>query len=150
MLTTSPNTRTSRGLVLFDGECPFCRKTISLLKRLDWLQQLTFQNCRETERLPKTSPPLDPARMIEEMHLVTPDHKAVYSGFKAFRWIAGRIPLLWALVPLMYLPGIPALGQRAYLWIAKNRFNLVPCHNGVCQIPSSKGRGVRDETRLKR
>jgi hypothetical protein len=41
---------------------------------------------------------------------------------------------LWVLAPLLYVPGVPALGQKLYLWIARHRFRLVPCHGGVCTI----------------
>jgi predicted DCC family thiol-disulfide oxidoreductase YuxK len=136
-LTTRPPS-SAKGLVLYDGQCAFCRKSVSILKRLDWGHHLTFQDCRDASKLPATEPPLQPDRLIEEMHLVTPDHKGVYAGFRAFRWIAARLPMTWALVPLMYLPGIPQLGQKIYLWVAKNRFKLVPCHDGVCQIPLKK------------
>ena len=98
-------------------------------------EKTNYHDARKTAELPESKVPLQPAKLLEEMHLLTADRKRVYSGFKAFRWIAGRIPLLWPLLPLMYLPGVSRLGQRIYLWVAKNRFNLVPCHDGQCAIP---------------
>jgi len=47
-------------------------------------------------------------------------------------------PALWPLVPLLYLPGVPAAGQRLYLWVARNRYHLVPCHAGACAVPRKK------------
>ncbi len=121
-------------IVLYDGECPLCRKTTAILKRLDWLHQLRFHNCRDTAGIPANTAHLEPARMIAEMHVLTPDRTTALSGFRAVRWIAGRVPLLWPLYPLLFVPGMPRLGQRIYLWIARNRFHLVPCHDGVCTI----------------
>jgi predicted DCC family thiol-disulfide oxidoreductase YuxK len=69
------------------------------------------------------------------MHLVTPDRKTVYRGFAAFRWMAWRMPLTWLVAPFLYLPGMNWLGSRAYLWVARNRFKLVPCKDGVCSLP---------------
>ena len=40
--------------------------------------------------------------------------------------------------PLLYLPGVPQIGQKIYLWVAKNRFRLVPCHGGVCTVPLAR------------
>ena len=125
---------TRQGLVLYDGDCPLCRKTTSILKRLDWLHRLGFHNCRDTAGIPANSAHLDPARMIREMHVLTPDRTVAHAGFRAVRWISGRIPLLWPLYPLLFIPGMGRLGQRVYLWIARNRFHLVPCHDGVCTI----------------
>jgi predicted DCC family thiol-disulfide oxidoreductase YuxK len=127
-----------KAVVLYDGQCPFCLRSVATLRRLDWLHQLDPQDARDEARLPATYPPLDPAKLLEEMHLVTPDRRRVYRGFAAFRWIAGRLPLLWPLVPLLYLPGVPWLGQRLYCWIARNRYNLTPCHDGACQLPSRR------------
>lgn len=124
-----------KGVVLYDGSCPLCLKSISILKKLDWLGALRFQNARETDRLPKSFVPLDQKRLIEEMHLLTPDRRRAPAGFKAFRWIAWRLPLLWPVAPLLYIPGVPWLGNKVYLWVAKNRFRLVPCHDGVCHVP---------------
>jgi predicted DCC family thiol-disulfide oxidoreductase YuxK len=85
--------------------------------------------------LPLTDPPLVPQRLLEEMHLVTPDQRRVYHGYGAFRWMAWRMPLLWITAPLLYIPGVPWLGQRIYLWVARNRFKIIPCRDGACHLP---------------
>jgi predicted DCC family thiol-disulfide oxidoreductase YuxK len=128
----------SQATVLYDGECAFCRKSVSILQKLDWLKALRYQNGREVEKLPATEPPLQPERLIEEMHLVTPDGLHVYAGFAAFRWMAWRLPLLWIIAPFLYLPGVPWLGNKVYLWIARNRFKLAPCKDGACELPLRK------------
>ena len=127
-----------KGIVLFDGQCPLCRRSVAILKKLDWLGRLHFQDARDVKNLPASEVPLDPKKMLEEMHLLTPDRKRAPAGFKAFRWIAWRLPLLMPLAPFLYIPGVPWIGNKVYLWIAKNRFRLVPCKDGVCHVPLSK------------
>ena len=130
-MTASPN----QAVVLYDGHCPLCRKTTSILRRFDWLGRLAFHNCRDAANIPANTAHLDTARMLREMHVLTPDRRRALSGFPAVRWIAGRVPVLWPLYPLLFVPGMTRLGQRLYLWVARNRFHLVPCHDGVCTIP---------------
>jgi predicted DCC family thiol-disulfide oxidoreductase YuxK len=125
---------TGKAVVLYDGGCPLCRRSVRLLKRLDWLKRLHYQDCRDIANLPPSAVPLDPKRLLEEMHLVTPDRKRVLTGFAAFRWIAWRLPLAWPVAPLLYLPGVPWLGRRLYLWVARNRYDLVPCKDGACEV----------------
>ena len=40
--------------------------------------------------------------------------------------------------------GVPWLGNKLYLWVAKNRFDLVPCDDGGCRVPL---RGKKTEKR---
>ncbi len=124
--------------LLYDGQCPFCLKSVAVLKRLDWLGRLRYLDTRNPANLPAREPPLDSDRLLEEMHLLTPDGKRVYHGFTAFRWLAWRLPLLWPIAPFLYIPGIPTLGQKAYLWVARNRYSLVPCQGGMCMLPPRK------------
>lgn len=126
-----------RAVVLFDGGCKFCRRSVRLLTRLDWLGQLHFEDCRDPARLPKTPVPLDPTRLREAMHLVTPDRRRVYVGFEAVRWLAWRLPAVMPFAGLLYLPGVPRLGHRLYTWVANNRYGLVPCAGGVCRVPKN-------------
>jgi predicted DCC family thiol-disulfide oxidoreductase YuxK len=123
-----------RPVVLYDGHCAFCRKSIGLLRRLDWLGRLTYADSRDPAQRP-AGVSLDPGRLLEEMHVVTAPGGRVLHGFAALRWLAWRLPPLWPLAPLLYLPGVLPLGQRLYLWVARNRFRLVPCHGGVCTLP---------------
>jgi predicted DCC family thiol-disulfide oxidoreductase YuxK len=125
----------SKAQVFYDGHCALCRKSVALLKRLDWLKVLTYVDVRDDEQEAVRNLPVGNGRLLEEMHLLTPS-RALYHGFKAFRWMAWYLPLLWFLVPFLYIPGVAplGLGQRIYLWIARNRFRLVPCHGGVCTI----------------
>lgn len=132
------DTAEGKGVVLYDGSCPLCQRSVRVLKRLDWLHKLHFQDCRDAANLPKSEVPLELSKMLEEMHLVTPDRKRAYAGFAAFRWMAWRMPATLGLAPLLYLPGVPWLGRKVYRWIAKNRYNLVPCKDGVCTLPRRK------------
>ncbi|VTT98001.1 Thiol-disulfide oxidoreductase DCC OS=Rhodopirellula europaea 6C GN=RE6C_00400 PE=4 SV=1: DUF393 [Gemmataceae bacterium] len=123
-----------RGVVLYDGACPLCQRSVRVLKKLDWFGLLHYQDCRDTANLPPSEVPLTLSRMLEEMHVVTPDRKHAYAGFAAFRWMAWRLPVTAWLAPLLYLPGVPWLGRRAYLWVARHRYDLVPCGDGGCQV----------------
>ncbi len=133
-MTTTPDFPRAQALVLYDGQCRLCLKSVALLRRLDWRGVLDFRDARRTASLPARDPPLDPEQLLEQLHLVAPPDGRVLAGFAAFRWMAWRLPLLWPLAPLLYVPGVPSLGQKLYLWVARNRFRLVPCHGGVCEL----------------
>lgn len=125
-----------QALVLFDGFCPFCRLSMNSIRRLDWLGTLAWRSFRHPENVPDRNPPLDPIRLEEEMHLISPNGDLVLHGFAAFRYMAWRIPLLLPIAPFLHIPGIPWMGQKIYMYIARNRFGLVPCKDGVCTIPN--------------
>ncbi len=132
--TTSAAVVSSRGRVIYDGDCPLCRKSVAILRKLDWLQRLEYVNARAAEQPLVQQPLLAAAPLLDEMHLLTPSGEHLYHGFSAFRWMAWRLPLCWLIAPLLYVPGVPRLGQRIYLWVAGNRYHLVPCRHGVCDI----------------
>lgn len=135
MRTTVPRARHAR--VLYDGRCAFCRQSVDLLRRLDWFGKLRYVDIRDPQQLAAVDVQVAPDRLIEEMHLIPPEGGRVYHGFGAIRWIAWRLPPLLPLAPLLSLPGVPAIGQRLYLWVARRRFQLVPCHGGVCSLPAN-------------
>ena len=124
----------ARAKVLFDGDCALCQKSIKILKQLDWLERLEYVDVRNTQQEVLQNPLVAPAPLLEQMHLLTPAGTKIYGGFLAFRWMAWRLPLVVPFAPLMYLPGVPWLGNKVYLWIARNRFRLVPCQGGACTI----------------
>jgi predicted DCC family thiol-disulfide oxidoreductase YuxK len=122
--------------LLYDGQCPFCARSVRLAKRLDWLERLKPVDLVQASRL-ELPQPVSAEQLLEQMHLITPGGSKIYRGFEALRWLAWRLPLLWPLAPLLYVPGMARLGQRLYLAVARNRFRLVPCHGGVCRLPEA-------------
>lgn len=130
----------TRASVLYDGACAFCCKSIELLKKLDWLGKLEYVDVRDQATpILKTRMVVD-APLLEQMHVLTRDGQHLLGGYRAIRWLAWRLPALWLIAPLLYLPGMTYLGQRFYLWIARNRFKIVPCAHGVCEIPHDSNR----------
>jgi predicted DCC family thiol-disulfide oxidoreductase YuxK len=131
----------SPAIVLYDGQCAFCRKSVRILQQLDWRGRFRYQDARDTANLPTCADPLDPAKLLEEMHVVTPDHRHAHRGYRAIRWMAWRVPLLWPVAPFLHIPGMTWLGTRLYRWAARNRFKLVPCTHGVCTVPGVRPPG---------
>jgi predicted DCC family thiol-disulfide oxidoreductase YuxK len=134
---TAPPTDPAPGktIVLYDGHCAFCQRGVRILRRLDWLGRLHYQDARDVAHLPPCGDPLDPHKLLDEMHVVPPARRRARAGYGAMRWLAWQLPAGWAVAPLLYLPGVPWLGTRLYRWVARNRFKLVPCSHGVCQLP---------------
>jgi len=136
MTATVATQETTKAAVLYDGQCQLCLRSVRLLKRLDKFGRLEFLDGRDPANIPPAASQIESGRFLEQMHIVTPTGQ-VYAGFQAFRWMAGRLPLLMPLWLFLFLPGVPWIGQKIYLWIAKNRFHLVPCHDGQCAVPQN-------------
>ena len=128
----------AKARVLYDGDCAFCCKSVELLKRLDWLDKLAYVNVRDESQAFLKEPPVAGAPLLEQMHVLPTDRKHLHGGYSAIRFMAWRLPLTWPLASLLYLPGMTWLGQKIYLWIARNRFKIVPCEHGVCQLPGTR------------
>ena len=134
------NTMT-KARVFYDGDCAFCCKSIDLLKKLDWLGKLDYVNVRDETQPILSEAPLAGAPLLDQMHVLPSAGGTLYGGYSAIRWLAWRLPLTWLAAPFLYLPGMTYLGQKFYLWIARNRFKIVPCEHGACKVPRMKAKG---------
>ena len=108
--------------VVYDGECDFCKSSLLIVHFLDALHLLTFvdyHNAGEMQIVPGV-------RFADaENAAIAVDRKdRQHAGFFAFRQIARRLPAVWPLAPLMYVPGVPWVGVRVYAWVAQNRSRL--------------------------
>src|SRR5947209_7948547 len=103
-MSTATTPATGRSVVLYDGNCRLCQKSLAVLKRLDWLGRLSYADARQPE-LPESAVPLDRERLLEEMHVLTPDRRRAFAGYAAYRWLARQLPVGWPVLPLLYLPG---------------------------------------------
>jgi len=107
--------------LVYDGGCDFCRSCLLVVRFLDVFKQITFVDSRDAEALTATG--VRPEDADRAAHAVRPDGRQ-YAGFDAFRLVAWQLPLTAPLAPLLYVPGVPPLGRRAYHWIAENRAHL--------------------------
>jgi predicted DCC family thiol-disulfide oxidoreductase YuxK len=48
-------------------------------------------------------------------------------GFYALRKLTRKVPFLWPLVPIFWLPGMHVPGRVVYRWVAANRYRLSRC-----------------------
>jgi predicted DCC family thiol-disulfide oxidoreductase YuxK len=107
-------------VVLFDGRCGFCKGSVVVLKSFDWLHRLEFVNFHDPKVRETYVPTVSLDALKTAMH-VKSSNGNVTRGFKAFRALAWHLPPTWILVPLLYIPGIPTVGDWAYQWIADHR-----------------------------
>lgn len=134
----------SRGSIqlLYDGACPFCRRTVRLLDCLDLFERLEFINFRELDLSQynrRQSLDLRQGDLEEEMYVVSQGR--AYRGFYGYRVIALALPAFWPLAPWLFLPGITSLGVMVYGYVARNRLKIVKC-DSQCEINSSLGSGA--------
>jgi len=106
-------------IVLFDGRCGLCRRSVTTLKSFDWLHRLTFANFRDTAVKEKHAETISMEALDQEIHIRL--HGKYKKGFYGFRALSHHVPPLWILMPILYIPGIPMIGEKIYAVIAKNR-----------------------------
>jgi predicted DCC family thiol-disulfide oxidoreductase YuxK len=119
-----------KALILYDGQCRVCLASVGQLRRLDWLGRLDYGDARDAAVREKAGG-VDREAALRRLHLVPPRGKPL-EGFHAFRWLAGRLPALWILWPFLWIPGVTALGVRAYDAFARNRFAFGACDGDAC------------------
>jgi predicted DCC family thiol-disulfide oxidoreductase YuxK len=121
-------TGAGRGWVGFDALCPVC----SALERR-WNPVLAprgfpfvpLQNPTFARRLG-----LRPGELPEEIQLVLADGRRL-GGADALRFLAAQIAWLAPLAWISGFPGIRTVTNRAYAWVAENRY----CLGDTCRAP---------------
>ncbi len=117
-------------VVLYDGNCKLCRRTMALFVTLDWLDSLKPVSAFDRRRFTDLGlGHLEDAALMTDMHAAERGAKAAWRvtrGFEAYQRIAWRVPLLWPTLPLVYLPPVVAIGNRVYRRVADTRACTVP------------------------
>ena len=125
--------RRGRYLMLFDGGCGFCRSAASVVARLDVLRRIEPMDVvNDWPAIARLQPSLSRERCLEDMHAVGPEGQ-VWTRFRAYRALAWAMPVTWPLLPLLYLPPVPWIGDKIYGYIARHR------HDDGCALPSPSG-----------
>jgi predicted DCC family thiol-disulfide oxidoreductase YuxK len=109
-------------LVIYDGNCAFCRGQVARLARWDGRQRLVFVSLHDrwvAERFPD----LSREQLLQQMYVVTRDGRR-YAGAEALRYLTRRLPRLWPLAPLLHIPFSLAFWDWIYRRIARRRYQL--------------------------
>jgi len=128
--------RPQAAVVIYDGNCVFCRFQVSRLARWDRFGKLAFLSAHDPEAA-RRYPDLSHEALMEQMYLVDP-HGKRYAGAAAFRYLSLRLPRLWALIPWLYIPGSLPIWQWLYRQVAKRRYRWGKmkdeCDDESCRI----------------
>ena len=115
----------------YDGECGFCTLSVRILAIADLFRRVNWTAFQELPEPPQglTWEDLDAAAYLDVVQRVALPHgtgkrSRRYRGFYAIRMLALRLPPLFPLVPLLWLPGVNKLGEAAYAWVAANRYRI--------------------------
>lgn len=105
--------------LLYDGACALCRRAIACVRAADLLGRLDAIDFR-------TADGFDARTLLRcegRLQLIEAGGR-LSEGFDALRRLSLRLPLLWWLAPLLWLPGARRFGPPAYDALARARFRL--------------------------
>jgi metal-sulfur cluster biosynthetic enzyme/predicted DCC family thiol-disulfide oxidoreductase YuxK len=102
--------------VIYDGACGFCRRWVARLRRWDWNRHLDYLPLQDPRAEELSGRPR--AALEDAAHVVLPSGETLV-GAAGFRAICAYLP--GGHVPRMLLgvPGVQALAERGYRWIAR-------------------------------
>ncbi|MDA0837227.1 MAG: DUF393 domain-containing protein [Planctomycetota bacterium] len=122
--------------ILYDGDCPFCKREAAWLQRLDKKKKLEFKDIARPDFNPSDYG-LTHERVQTSIHGILPDGSMIH-GVAVFRSAYKAIGLGWLLAPTGW-PGLRKVSDAAYTFFAKNRIRLGNlfsggCRGGTCEI----------------
>ena len=110
----------------YDGDCAFCAASVRALAAVDLFRRVAWTDFQALPQPPGglSWKDLDRAAWLQTLPAGPDAPPRLYRGFYAFRMLSLRLPPLLPLAPLLWLPGVPRLGEAAYRWVAANRYRI--------------------------
>jgi predicted DCC family thiol-disulfide oxidoreductase YuxK len=134
-----PAQRPEADLVIFDGQCRFCRAQVERLARWDRGQKLAFISLHDP-RVPERFPDLTHEQLMQDMYLIDRrGHR--HRGAAALKYLSRQLRPLWPLAPILHLPFVLPVAQAVYRQIAKRRYlmgKIDDCDDGSCRVHFDK------------
>jgi len=127
--------RAERDIVIYDGQCRFCRAQIGWLRRLDVTDRLEFVSLHHPS-VASRYPDLPHDRLMQRLYVVDA-HGRRHGGASALRVIARRLPLLWPVVLPLHVPSSLPFWNWLYRQVAKRRYLFgrhVGCSDDACGV----------------
>ena len=106
-------------IIAYDNRCLFCINTKNKVdkwdkkKRLKWVGIDSFDYKKYN---------LKKEDLLEEMYLIADDK--IYKGYYTWKFISKKIPLLFPLYIISFIPGVDFIGDKIYKFISKHRYSL--------------------------
>jgi predicted DCC family thiol-disulfide oxidoreductase YuxK len=115
--TQSPGASPARPLLLYDGECSFCRTWIARWRHLlgERVEFAAYQDA--TSRLPN----IPRERFKNAVHLLEPDGRLTHGAEAVFRSLARAPGRGWTLWLYSFLPGFAPVSEWCYRLVARHR-----------------------------
>lgn len=128
--------------ILYDGDCPLCRREIKAMLRLDKGRGRLAGVDIAAPEFDAASYGLTREQVMGAIHAIG-DDGAVVKGMEVFRRAYAAVGLGWLLSPTGW-PLIKPLADRLYRWFARNRMRItlrswraIPgeaCATGTCKV----------------
>lgn len=133
-----PDEISAKDVVIFDGQCNFCRAQVERLNWLDRVNRLAFLSLHDP-RVAERYSDLSYDQMMAQMYVVGEDGRR-HGGSDAVRYLSRKLPILWPAMPILHLPGTAGLWRWLYNQIARRRYQLAgrTCSEGTCEVHFSK------------
>ena len=124
-------------MVLYDDGCPLCTFQMRVLTWLDWLGKLSL--------VPISHPRAQAAgiereALLEAIHCVASDGR-IYRGARCIRFVGMRLPLLFPVALLLWIPGVIWVAERVYSYVSRNRHllsRLFGCKEACSILPARR------------
>ncbi|MBC1492553.1 DUF393 domain-containing protein [Listeria booriae] len=104
-----------KDIVLYDGNCRFCKASKRLFEKLDWMHVVDWQALQSVD-----VPGFSQEELMREIHLITPKGE-VKKGFFAIRRMLLRFLLTGLIGLILHLPFLKPAGRFGYKVVADNR-----------------------------
>ncbi len=130
-----PDSLSDVDVVIYDGQCNFCRAQVANLRRLDRAgQRLTYISLHDP-RVADRYPDLTEQQLMDQMYVVD-RQGGRHGGADAVRYLSRRLPVLWIAAPFLHLPGTAKLWRWMYRQVAKRRYKLAgkSCEKEACSV----------------
>ena len=124
-------------VVVYDGECGFCRRSVDEIRRRDRDRRMVYLP-RSTPGIEEKLPALAEGDFDTGIRVFDPDG-TIHVGADGIRHIASQLPIWRRLAWAYDLPIIRPLARRAYAWVAANRMRISRAcgPDGACRLSGS-------------
>jgi predicted DCC family thiol-disulfide oxidoreductase YuxK len=130
-----PADRPGSDIVLYDGNCVFCRQQVARLHWFDCQGKLSFLSLHDAE-VAERFPDLTHEQLMREMYVIEPNGRR-HAGADSLRYLSRRLRRLWWAMPFLHIPFAMPLWRWLYRRVAERRYRLagkVECNNGSCSL----------------